>query len=111
MRKSRFTETQIVAILKDQDAGVPTAELARGHGVHPNTLRTWRARYGGMESSDIARLKQLEEDNLRLRRIVSDLTLDLDAVKNVLAKNYSALATERRGEGLAGRRTQRATGV
>jgi putative transposase len=83
-----FTETQIVAILKDQDAGVPTAELARRHGVHPNTLRTWRAKYGGMESSDIARLKQLEEDNVRLRRIVTDLTLDLDAVKNVLAKNY-----------------------
>lgn len=49
--------------LKDQDAGVPTAELARRHGVHPNTLRTWRAKYRGMESSDIARLKQLEEDN------------------------------------------------
>jgi putative transposase len=88
MRKARFTETQIVAILKDQDAGVPTAELARRHGIHPNTLRTWRARYGGMESSDIARLKQLEEDNTRLRRIVTDLTLDVDALKNVLAKNY-----------------------
>jgi transposase-like protein len=49
MRKSRFSETQIVAILKDQDAGVPTAELARRHGIHPNTLRTWRAKYGGLE--------------------------------------------------------------
>ena len=68
---------------------MPTAQLARRHGVHPNTLRTWRAKHGGMESSDIARLKQLEEDNLRLRPIVSDLTRDLDAVKNVLAKNHS----------------------
>jgi len=84
MRKSHFTETQIVAILKDQDAGVPMAELARRHGIHPNTLRTWRAKYGGMESSDIARLKQFEEESLRLRRVATDLTLDVDALKNIL---------------------------
>jgi putative transposase len=90
MRKSRsrFSESQIVAILKEHEAGVPTAELARRHGIHPNTLRTWRAKYGGMESSDVSRLKQLEEENSRLRRIVTDLTLDVDALKNVLAKNY-----------------------
>jgi putative transposase len=88
MRKSRFSETQIVAILKEHDAGVPTAELARRHGIHPNTLRVWRAKYGGMESSDVARLKQLEDENGRLRRIVTDLTLDVDALKNVLAKNF-----------------------
>jgi len=89
MRKSRFSEAQIVAILKEHAAGVATTELARRHGIHPNTLRTWHAKYGGMESSDVVRLKQLEEENLRLRRIVTDLTLDVDAFKNVLAKNYS----------------------
>lgn len=71
MRKSRFSESQIVAILKEHEAGVPTAELTRRHGIHPNTLRTWHTKYGGMESSDVSRLKQLEEENSRGRRQLS----------------------------------------
>lgn len=57
MRKSRFTETQIVAIVKAHDAVAPTTQLARKHGVHPNTLRQWRAKYGGIDASDIAKLR------------------------------------------------------
>ncbi len=62
MRKARFTETQIVAILKAHDAGTPTAELARKHGIHPNTLRQWRAKYGGMDFSDVAKVGSLTEE-------------------------------------------------
>ena len=87
MRKSRFTETQIVAILKAHDAGTPTAELARKHGIHPNTLRLWRAKYGGMGASDIAKIRSLTEENERLKRIVAELHLDNDAYKILVAKN------------------------
>lgn len=87
MRKSRFTETQIVAILKAHDAGTPTTELARKHGVHPNTLRQWRAKYGGMDASDIAKLRSLTEENERLKRIVAELHLDNHAYKLLVEKN------------------------
>jgi putative transposase len=87
MRKSRFTETQIVAILKAHDAGTPTAELARKHGIHPNTLRQWRAKYGGMDVSDVANVRSLTEENERLKRIVAELRLDNDAYKILVEKN------------------------
>jgi putative transposase len=63
MRKRRYTEVQIVAILKELDAGRPAAELARKHGVHVNTLRLWRSKYGGLDISDLSRLKELESEN------------------------------------------------
>lgn len=88
MRKSRFTETQIVGILAEQDAGAGTLELSRKHGIHPNTLRAWRAKYGGVDSAGVARLRQLEDENARLRRVVANLTLDVDALKAVLQKNF-----------------------
>ena len=65
MKKTRFTEAQIVAILRELDAGVPVAELARKHGVHANTIRLWRDKYGGMETSDLAKLRQLQDENRR----------------------------------------------
>ena len=87
MRKSRFTETQIVAILKAHDAGTPTAELARKHGIHPNTLLLWRAKYGGMDASDVAQMRALTEENDRLKRIVAELHLDNHAYKLLVEKN------------------------
>ncbi len=87
MRKSRFTETQIVSILKAHDAGTPTAELARKHGIHPNTLRLWRSKYGGMDATDVAKVRTLTEENERLKRIVAELHLDNLAYKMLIEKN------------------------
>ena len=87
MRKSRFTEAQIVGILKELEAGTPASELARRHGIHANTIRLWRDRYGGLEASDLARLKQLEAENTQMQRIIVGQTLELDAVRELIAKN------------------------
>ena len=67
MRKSRFTEAQIVSILKEHDAGASFIELGRRHGVHPNTISAWKAKYGGMESSEVARSRAVDDENSRLR--------------------------------------------
>jgi putative transposase len=87
MRKSRFTEAQIVGILKELDAGTPATELARKHGVHANTIRMWRDRYGGLETSDLVRLKQLEAENAQMQRVIARLTLEVDAMKSLVSKN------------------------
>lgn len=87
MRKSRFTEPQIVAILKELDAGRPAKDLARRHGVHANTIRLWKDRYGGLETSDLVRLKQLEDENHRKDRIIARLALEVDAMKELVEKN------------------------
>jgi putative transposase len=87
MKKSRFSEAQIVGILKELDAGTPATELARKHGVHANTIRQWRDRYGGMDTSDLVRLKQLEAENAQMQRIIARQTLEIDAMKAVFSKN------------------------
>ncbi len=87
MKKSRFTEAQIVAVLKELDGGTAATELARKHGVHVNTIRLWRDRYAGMQTSDLVRLKQLEAENARMQRIIARQTLELDAVKELISKN------------------------
>lgn len=87
MKKTRFTEPQIVSILKELDAGTPATQLARKHGIHPNTIRLWRDKYGGMETSDLARLKQLEDDNRRKDRIIARMALEVDAMKELVEKN------------------------
>jgi putative transposase len=87
MRKSRFTETQIVSILKEHDAGTSFVELGRRHGVHPNTIANWQAKYGGMESSELARARAVEDENTRMRRIITNLTLENDAMKQLIEKN------------------------
>jgi len=87
MRKSRFSETQIVSILKEHDAGTSFVELGRRHGVHPNTVAAWKAKYGGMESSELARARAVEDENTRMRRIIANLSLENDAMKQLISKN------------------------
>lgn len=93
MKKVRFTETQIISILKQQEAGISVKDLAREHGISEATFYNWKAKYGGMEANEIKRMKDLEEENARLKRIVANLTLEIDAVKNVLEKKYGGLTT------------------
>jgi len=89
MRRSRFTDEQIVAALKEHEAGTSTAELCRRLGISTQTLSHWKRKCGGLEVSDARRLRQLEEENSRLKRLVADLSLDnRGALKDVLSKNF-----------------------
>ena len=86
MRKSRFTEAQIIGMIKEQEAGLPTAELCRKHGLSPATFYKLKAKYGGMDLSDAKRLKQLEDENVKLKRLVADVMLDNVVLKDLLGK-------------------------
>jgi len=88
MKKSSFTEEQIIAILKRADAGEKIIDLCRQAGISDSTFHRWKAKYGGLEVNELKRLKQLEDENRRLKQIVADLTLDNTALKDVLAKKY-----------------------
>jgi putative transposase len=88
MRKSRFTEEQIVSALKEHAAGTGTGELCRRLGITQETLYRWKRKYGGMEVSDARRLRALEEENRRLKRLVADQLLDNQILKDVLSKNW-----------------------
>jgi putative transposase len=88
MKRKRYTEEQIISILKEHEAGVPVPELARRHGVAEQSIYRWRAKYGGMEVSDAKRLKELEEENRRLKRMVADLSLDKQMLEDVLSKKW-----------------------
>jgi putative transposase len=94
MRKSRFSEAQIVEILREFDAGAPAEELARRNGIHANTIRLWRAKYAGMSSSDLARLKQLEAENAQMQRIIARQTVKIDAMEELMRKNSWSLPGE-----------------
>jgi putative transposase len=86
MRKSRFTEAQIIGMITEQEAGLPTAELCRKHGLSPATFYKLKAKYGGMDLSDANRLKQLEAENAKLKRLVADVMLDNVVLKDLLGK-------------------------
>ena len=88
MKKTSFTEEQIIAILKRADAGEKIGELCRQVGISDSTFHRWKAKYGGLELSEVKRLKLLEDENRRLKQIVADLTLDNAALKDVLAKKW-----------------------
>lgn len=86
MKKSTFTPTQIAGILKEFDNGKSAEEITREHGVSKASLYKWRQRYGGMEASELKRIKELEEENSRLKRMYANLAMDLDVAKYLLEK-------------------------
>ncbi len=86
MKKSRFTESQIVAILKEGEAGVPVAELARKHGISRATYFNWRSKYSGVSVSELKRMKELEAENAKLKRMYAELALENAAIKDVLSR-------------------------
>jgi putative transposase len=88
MRKSRFSEEQVIKILKEQEAGAKLGDVCRQHGISEQTFHRWKAKFGGMEVTDARRLKQLEDENRRLKHLVADLTLDNQALKAVAAKKW-----------------------
>jgi putative transposase len=96
MKKKRFTEAQIVSILHQQEVGKSVKDISREHGISDATFYNWKAKYGGMQISDVKRMKDIEEENGRLKRIVANLTLENDAIKTVLEKKYGGLTTNGR---------------
>ena len=96
MRKSRFTEAQIVTIVREYDAGAALGELARKHGVHANTVRLWKSKYAGMDVSDVVRLKELEAENAQTHRIIAKLTLKVDAMDNLIQENGWGLRSDKK---------------
>ena len=88
MKRSKFTDEQILSIVKEGEAGRKVADLCRSHGITEQTYYRWKATYGGLELSEMQRLKQLEDENRRLKQIVADQTLDIQALKAVVAKKW-----------------------
>lgn len=88
MKRSKFTEEQIVGVLREQEAGEKTADVCRRHGVSSATFYAWKAKYGGLEVSDAKRLKALEEENGKLKRLLADAMLDNAALKDLLGRKW-----------------------
>ena len=88
MKKSRFSEEQIIGVLKEHQAGLPVAELCRKHGISDATFYKWRSRFGGMEVSDARKLKGLEEENRKLKKLLAESMIDNATLKEMLTKNF-----------------------
>ena len=88
MKRARFTEDQIIGVVKENEAGAKTADLARKHGVSEATLYNWKAKYGGMDVSEAKRLKQLEDENAKLKKLLAEPMLDAAALRELLSKKW-----------------------
>ena len=88
MKKSRFTDSQIIAVLKQAEAGTPIPELCREHGISSATFYKWRSKFGGMEVSMVGRMKELEEENRRLKKMYAEAQLSADLLKEALSKKW-----------------------
>jgi putative transposase len=91
MKKTRFSESQIVNILRQYEQGKKVSDIVREHGIAEQTFYNWKAKYGGMDVNELKRVKDLEEENTRLKRIVANQALEIDAVKYILEKKYGGL--------------------
>lgn len=111
MKRSKFTDEQILAIVKEGEAGRKVADLCRANGITEPTYYRWKAKYGGMELSEMQRLKQLEDENRRLKHIVAEQTLDIQALKAVVAKSGRPHRAARGGGALASAGHEFAAGV
>jgi putative transposase len=88
MKRSRFSEEQVIGVLKEHEAGVAVAELCRKHGMSSATFYSWKAKFGGMDVSDAKRLKTLEDENARLKKLLADAMLDNSALKDLLSRKW-----------------------
>ena len=86
MKRSRFTESQIVGILKEADSGVKVRDICRKHGISDGTYYTWKSKYGGLEMSDVRRMRELEAENSKLKRLYADVSLENQSLKDLISK-------------------------